>query len=213
MVSSIIFLGAPGCGKGTQASVVQKKLNYLHVSTGDLLRKIVSEESEIGNKLKAILASGALVSDEMVNTIIDDFYSKNSKAEGVILDGYPRNVEQAILLESILKKFDSKITKVFYFEINEEIVIKRITGRYTCSQCNTVYNKYFNTTKMANECDVCHAHEFDQRSDDTEEVVRNRLKIFHESTQPLLEYYKDKLVKINADQSLGEVSAEILENL
>jgi len=213
MLNTIVFLGAPGCGKGTQASIIQKKLGYLHVSTGDLLRQIVTEDSEFAQELKKILSSGDLVSDELVNEIIDDFYSKNMNCKGIILDGYPRNILQAKLLDVMLKKYNSEVTKVIFFELKEDTIIKRIVGRYTCDVCNAVYNKFFNTSKVEGECDICHNHQFNIRSDDTEEVVRNRLKIFHDSTEPLLKFYNDKLVKINADQALDAVSAEILMNL
>lgn len=213
MLDNIVFIGAPGCGKGTQAELLKKEHGYLHVSTGDLFREMITEESEIAKKLKAVLSSGELVSDEMVNSVIDNFYSKNKNAKGMILDGYPRNVEQGKQLESILEKYNAQISKAFYFDIDEDVVIKRVTGRFTCTQCGAIYNEYFNNTKVKDECDTCHSHVFKKRSDDTEEVVKHRLQVFNESTAPLLVYYKDKLVKINADQPLNLVAAEILENL
>ena len=212
-MKNIIFLGAPGCGKGTQASMLSSKMSYIQVSTGDLLREIAKEKTDLGNKTAAILNSGALVSDDLVNQLIEDFYNKNSAAPGVILDGYPRTVEQAKTLELILNSHKCKIDAVFYFNVSEDILVKRITGRYTCANCGAIYNKFFYNTKVSGQCDKCGLKEFKTRGDDTPEIITERLKIFKHSTEALIEYYKDKLIKLDADKVAKDVSEQILEKL
>ena len=213
MPKNIIFFGPPGCGKGTQAELLVDAKKYITVSTGELLRKIVEEESELSRNITSILDKGAFVSDDIVNNLIDNFYSKNKSASGIILDGYPRSVEQAESLESILEKYNTKIDQVFYFNVSEDILLKRITGRYSCVDCGTVYNSFFSDTKKSGECDKCHSVNFDKRSDDSEEVVINRLRIFKSLTSPLLEFYKDKLVKINGEQPANLILESVLSNL
>lgn len=213
MTMNLIFLGPPGCGKGTQAAILEKKLGFLHASTGDLLREITCENSDLASEIKEIITSGSLVTDEKVNEIVESYYYKNKDANGIILDGYPRNAEQAEFLKKLLDSFGKKVDRVFYLDVDEDVVIKRIVGRYSCKNCGAVYNRNYNNTKIENECDVCHNHDFCTRSDDNEEVVKHRLDVYQQSTAPLLEYYKDILIKISADNSLDEVSAMIIKNL
>jgi adenylate kinase len=213
MVENIVFFGPPGCGKGTQAQLLVEAKKYITVSTGELLRKIVDEESELGKNITSTLDEGALVSDEIVNSLIDNFYNENKSATGIILDGYPRSVDQANSLELILEKYKTKIDKVFYFDVSEDTLLKRITGRYTCSECGAIYNRFFSDTKVSGECDKCHSVEFDKRSDDSKEVIVNRLKVFKELTSPLLEFYKDKLVKIDGEQSTNLILESVLSHL
>ncbi len=209
-MKNILFFGPPGCGKGTQASALSNATGYLNVSTGSLFRKIVNENSPLGKKIQEIMGSGALVKDELVNQLIEDFYKKSSSAKGIILDGYPRNIDQANALKLVLQQYNAEVDVVFYFNLEESLLIKRITGRYTCSDCGAIYNSYFKNTKKEDECDICHSHKLIRRSDDSEEVSKNRLKVYKEDSKPLLDYYKDKLVTLDASKPQDLLSKEII---
>lgn len=199
-MANIIFLGAPGSGKGTQAAMVAKKLNIPAISTGDALRAEVAAQSEIGKKAKSCMESGQLVSDEIVIGIIKNRISKSDCDKGFILDGFPRNISQGTALEEMLSSLDKKLDLVFNFDIEEDILVKRICGRFSCKNCKTLYNKFFKAPKNEGVCDECGSKEFESRSDDNEATVKSRLEVYHESTFDLIEYYqkKDLLVSINA---------------
>ncbi|MCT4635601.1 MAG: adenylate kinase [Rickettsiales bacterium] len=213
MLKNVVLLGPPGCGKGTQAALLEEKNKYVKVSTGDLLRKIAKQENALAKNIASTLSQGGLVSDEIVNELIEQFYNNNKDVPGVILDGYPRNVKQAQSLEVILKQYKSVVDVVFYFDLDEEVLVKRITGRYICNDCGEIYNKFFSNDVTINKCGKCHSSNFSQRSDDSEEVVKERLKIYNRSTAPLLEYYKSKLIRIDAEQSVDSISKRIVEYL
>ena len=196
---NIIFLGAPGSGKGTQASLLSSSLNIESISTGDLLRREVEKKSKIGVLAKLQMESGALVSDDVVINIIKEKITTKSCEKGFILDGFPRNINQALKLEEMLENCNKKIDKVFNFEVEEDVLIKRIAGRYTCKKCGAVYNRYFKPTFKEGECDNCGSNEFENRSDDNEVTVKNRLKVYKESSFPLIEYYKKKHLLVSID--------------
>ena len=212
---NIIFLGAPGSGKGTQASLLSVNLSIESISTGDLLRKEVEKKSKIGILAKSQMESGALVSDEVVINIIKEKITTKSCEKGFILDGFPRNINQAVKLEEMLEKHNKKIDKVFSFDIEENVLIKRIAGRYTCKKCGTVYNRYFKPTSKDGECDNCGSNELENRVDDNEETVKNRLKVYKESSFPLIEHYKKKhlLVSIDALKISTLVFEELKSNI
>ena len=212
---NIIFLGAPGSGKGTQASLLSSSLNIESISTGDLLRKEVEKKSEIGILAKSQMESGALVSDDVVINIIKEKITTESCEKGFILDGFPRNINQALKLEEMLENCNKKIDKVFNFEVEEDVLIKRIAGRYTCKKCGAVYNRYFKPTLKDGECDNCGSNELENRIDDNEETVKNRLKVYKESSFPLIEYYKKKhlLVSIDALKISTLVFEELKSNI
>ena len=212
---NIIFLGAPGSGKGTQASLLSASINIESISTGDLLRKEVEKKSKIGVLAKSQMESGALVSDDVVINIIKEKITTKSCENGFILDGFPRNINQALKLEEMLENCNKKIDKVFNFEIEEDVLIKRIAGRYTCKKCGAVYNRYFKPTSKDGECDNCGSNELENRIDDNEETVKNRLKVYKESSFPLIEYYKKKhlLVSIDALKISTLVFEELKSNI
>lgn len=212
-MKNIILLGPPGCGKGTQAEILISKLGFIKISTGELLREVAKRKDEFGVKINSILSKGDLVSNEVVDQLVEDFYASNKDANGVILDGYPRNIIQANSLSNILIKYGQKIDKVFYFDLDEQILVKRIIGRYSCNTCKAIYNSFFQATKVAGICDFCGGFSFSRRSDDSEQVIIDRLTIFKHFISDLLLYYKNNLVKLDADKKVNVISEEMISHL
>lgn len=210
---NLIFLGPPGCGKGTQASFLASNFGYTKLSTGDLLRKISREKTDLGIKISSILSKGEFISDDMVNQLIIDFYKTCDNKSKIILDGFPRNVVQAQELDKILSSYAEQVKIVFFFKLSDSTLIKRITGRYTCSSCEAIYNSFFCPTKNEGVCDTCGGTDFIKRSDDNEQVVKNRLDVYNNYTTPLLSYYENKLVEIDAEQSADDVYQQIVKHL
>lgn len=212
---NIIFLGAPGAGKGTQALMLSKELKIPAISTGEALRKEVQEQSEIGKIAKSYIESGGLVPDEVVVGIIKNRIMQPDCQGGFILDGFPRNISQGEELEKMLNSLDKKIDQVFNFEVSEDILIKRISGRFSCKNCGAVYNRYFKPPLKEGVCDSCNSTEFESRSDDNEETVKNRLVTYHESTAPLTQFYQKKnlLVLISAVKGAPLVFEALIEAL
>lgn len=212
---NIIFLGAPGSGKGTQAAMLAKELNIPAISTGEALRKEVEQQSEIGKLAKSYMESGKLVPDEVVIGIIKNRIAQSDCNKGFILDGFPRNVNQALTLDEMLFSLNKKISKVFNFEVGEEVLIKRISGRFSCKKCATLYNRYFKQPVKEGVCDNCGATEFESRSDDNEAVVKNRLQVYHESTFALIQFYQKNnlLVLVAAVESAPLVFEELITSI
>ena len=210
---NIIFLGAPGSGKGTQAAMLAKELIIPAISTGEVLRKEVERQSEIGKLAKSYMNSGQLVPDEVVVGIIKGRIAEPDCQKGFILDGFPRNMNQAIVLDEMLSSLNKKIEMVFNFEVGEETLIKRISGRFSCKGCGTVYNRYFKLPAKEGVCDNCGADDFESRSDDNEATVKNRLKVYHDSTFELIGYYEKKnlLLSVDAVKSAPLVFGELKE--
>jgi adenylate kinase len=210
---NIIFLGAPGSGKGTQAAMLSKQLKIPAISTGEILRKEVEQQSEIGQLAKSYMDSGKLVPDEVVIDIIKNRITQKDCHSGFILDGFPRNISQAVALDKMLSSLHRKIELVFNFEVGEETIIKRIAGRFSCKNCGAVYNRYFKLPAQEGICDICHSSNFESRSDDNEETIKNRLKVYHQSTFELIEYYKKKnlLSSIDAIKSAPLIFEELIE--
>jgi len=212
---NIILLGCPGAGKGTQAKLIEKKYNIKQISTGDILREEVKKGTELGLKVKEYMDKGELVPDEIVIKIVEKRL-KNCK-NGFILDGFPRTLNQALKLDEILEKLDMKIDAVINIEVSEDEVIRRLAYRRSCRKCGAVYNLIYNPPKNDEICDFCNEPLY-QRDDDKEDVVRRRFKVYKESTEPLINFYKEKgiLYTINGERDVDEVFnsiAEILENI
>ncbi|MBM3579314.1 MAG: adenylate kinase [Alphaproteobacteria bacterium] len=184
---NIIFLGAPGSGKGTQASMLSSELNIPTISTGEALRKEVEQKSEIGNLAKSYMDSGKLVPDEVVVGIVKNRVSQIDCANGFILDGFPRSIPQAEALAKLVR-----IDRVVNFEVSDDVLIKRISGRFSCKACGAVYNRYFHPTTQPGICDKCGGTSFESRADDKEETVAKRLTTYLESTLPLTSFYQKK---------------------
>ncbi len=211
---NFVFLGMPGAGKGTQAKIISKKYDIPHISTGDILREAVANKTELGLKAKKYMDEGALVPDELVVSLVKERISQPDCEKGFILDGFPRNLEQAKILEEMLNGIDKTLDTVFFFSLDEEVVVKRLTARRVCSNCGAVYNMIYNPPKVEGICDIC-GGKLIVRDDDKEETVRNRLKTYNKDTAPLIDYYKEKglLYTIDASLSVENVTKEIEKHI
>jgi len=207
----IVFLGPPGSGKGTQAQLLSKNFSIPHISTGDIFRKIIKtgKPKKLADSIKKYVQSGLLVPDDIV---FKSLFSVIKNKKYYILDGFPRNINQAKLLDEALKK--DGIDKVIYFKVSDKEIIKRLTSRRTCPKCGKVYNIYTLKPKNDNLCDVCKV-ELIIRDDDKLETVKKRLEIYKKDTLPLLDYYKKKklLVTINAEDKIENVYKKMCDVL
>lgn len=187
---NIILLGPPGAGKGTQASRLQDERGMVQLSTGDMLRAAVKEGTPVGLKAKAVMEAGELVSDEIVSGIIGEALDKLSAGTGVIFDGYPRTAAQAESLDEILSARGRKLDHVIELAVDEDALVERITGRFTCAKCGEGYHDTFKQPKVAGTCDQCGSTEFKRRPDDNEETVRTRMAEYRAKTAPILPIYE-----------------------
>ena len=203
MKKRLVFLGPPGAGKGTQAIIISRKYSFERIATGDILREAIAEKSELGLRAKIFMDNGALVPDEVVNGILSARLKKTTN--GFILDGYPRTKEQAEFIGSI-----ADIELVIYFDAPEDLLVQRIINRRICPRCNAVYNLREFPPKVDNRCDL-DGVELVHRSDDTEDVTRQRIRIFWQKTAPLVDYYfhMGLLTKISAWKGTADVTEEI----
>lgn len=208
----IIFLGAPGSGKGTQSKVVAKTLEIPHLSTGDILREAVKQGTEVGKEAKKFMDAGSLVPDEILVGIIKDRTAQQDCEKGYILDGFPRTIVQAEKLEEMTVEAGKKIDKVVCLDIDQEKLVGRLTGRRVCSSCGAEYHLEFKAPKKDGVCDH-DGEELIHRSDDHEDKIRNRLKNYDEQTSPLIKFYEERslLVKIKADGEIAEITERILQ--
>jgi adenylate kinase len=200
----IVLLGAPGSGKGTQAKMMAQKYKVPQISTGDILRAAVAEKTEIGKKVSAIMEAGELVSDDIVIDAVTDRLRANESRRGFVLDGFPRNIPQAQELDTRLGWLGRPLQLVLQFALDNEIVIKRVTGRLSCDECGAIYNRFFSRPNRSGVCDKCGSKQLSHRSDDTEKTVRARLQTYDQDTAPLSAYYKAQH-KLRTIQAGGEV--------
>lgn len=189
---NIILLGPPGAGKGTQASRLEADRGMVQLSTGDMLRAAVAAKTEVGLKAKAVMDAGDLVSDEIVTGILSDRLAEPDIANGFILDGYPRTEAQAESLEKLLASKEMTLDHVIVMDVDEDALVERITGRFSCASCGEGYHDKFKRPKVDGLCDVCGSASFKRRPDDNAETVRNRLAEYHAKTAPILPYYEAK---------------------
>lgn len=208
----LILLGPPGAGKGTQADLVSSQAGVVHVATGDLFRENLKNETEIGKKAKVYMDKGELVPDELTVRMLLDRIDQPDAQKGVLLDGFPRNIDQAKALDSALKDRGQSVDKVLNINVSEDEVVVRLGGRWTCRKCGAVYHQKFSPPKQAGICDKC-GGEIYQRDDDKPETIRNRMVTFRNLTVPLIEYYKKqgKLVDVNGEQDAAAVGRELLK--
>lgn len=199
----IILLGPQGSGKGTQAGLLSKKLNVPKITTGDILRDNEKEGTKLGKLASSYMNKGKLIPDETINKIVEERLNKENCKKGFVLDGYPRNVKQAEMLKKM-----TDIDFVIEIAISDKEAIKRISGRRSC-KCGEVYHISYNPSKVPETCDKCGSRLF-QRDDDKEELVKKRLEIYHKETEPLTEFYKDKHIRIDGEQSIEKVFEDII---
>lgn len=202
----LILLGPPGAGKGTQARMLEEDFGLVQLSTGDLLRAAVAQGTEAGRKAKAVMEAGQLVSDDIVLAILKDRMAQPDVARGVILDGFPRTAAQAEALDALLATAGQKVTAAVSLEVDDEAMVGRVSGRYTCAGCGEGYHDEFKVPAVVGTCDKCGGTEFKRRADDNAETVRERLKAYHAQTAPLIAYYDGKGVLERID-AMGEIPA------
>ena len=210
----IVLLGAPGAGKGTQASVISQKLNLPHLATGDLFRQAVQKGSKLGQTVKGYMDKGLLAPDDVTIQVVSERLNEPDCKNGCLLDGFPRTVEQAKALDKALARRGKALDMGLYIEVMEQELLKRLLGRWICRQCQTPYHEISSPPKVKGKCDKC-GGELYQRADDTEATVRERLKVYFAQTMPVLDYYQKqgKLVKVDGNKQIDEVSRDIVKML
>jgi len=207
----VILFGPPGSGKGTQGKMIAEEIGIPHIATGDIMRQAISDGTELGLKVKEFVGKGLLVPDEIVIQIIEERLKKDDTKNGFILDGFPRTIPQAVALDELFQKINIQNYKVIWLDVPDEEIVKRISGRRTCKNCQAVYNIYFNPPKVDGICDVCGGELF-IREDDKEEKVKKRLEVFREQTLPLIDYYQKKgkkIIKVSGVGSVDEIKGRI----
>jgi adenylate kinase len=211
---NVVMLGPPGAGKGTQAALLAEKLGMPHVASGDLFREALKEQTELGLSAKSYMDRGELVPDEVTVAMIRERLHRPDCDSGVILDGFPRTIEQAEALEGLLAEQSKRIDAALFIDAAEDELVRRLSGRWTCRNCQAVYNIISNPPHEEGRCDVC-GGELYQRADDVPETVRNRIQVYRLQTSPLIDYYRDKelLVSIKSEGGIERVQHKILEAL
>ncbi len=210
---NLIFFGAPGAGKGTMANALKAVHPVAHISTGDLLRDEIKRDTELGRAASEIMKAGKLVPDEIVADMVRARLSQPDCANGFILDGYPRTVPQAHLLDKVLADLGLTLDCVVYLKVADDIILQRLTARVSCKDCKAIYNRLFMPPKQEGICDQC-GGELIQRADDSLETAQNRLKVFYEQTSPLLDLYRERgLVYERAELDLDKATRMLLEEL
>lgn len=212
---NLYLLGLPGAGKGTQASRIQEALNIPHISTGDMFRAAMKNETPLGKKAKSFMDAGDLVPDEVTNGIVAERLDQDDTTDGFLLDGFPRTIPQAEVLEQILSDQDRQLDAAIYIKVDKSILMERLTGRFICSNCGETYHKLYNPPQEDGVCDVCGGTEFHQRDDDKPETVKKRIEVNEEQTNALVDFYQEKgiLRIIDGQQAPDDVFADIQQIL
>ena len=212
---NIILLGAPGAGKGTQAKRIEESFGMVQLSTGDMLRALVASGSDLGKKAKEIMEAGQLMPDDLMIDMISARIDEPDCAKGFILDGFPRTTAQAEALDRMLGEKGLRLDAVVEIKVDEEALVERITGRFTCASCGAGYHDKFQIPKVEGRCDSCGGTEFSRRADDNEETVRSRLEAYRGQTAPILPYYETKgiLQAVDGMAAIDEVTEQLKELL
>ncbi len=197
---NLIFVGAPGAGKGTFSAVLLEKYPLAHISTGDILRGEIKKGTELGREAEGLMKQGKLVPDEIVAGMVKARLAEPDCRNGFILDGFPRTIKQAELLKAALEDLNMPLDAVVYFEVADEILLQRLTARQNCRQCGAIFNKLFMPSKVENVCDSCGGELF-QRPDDSLETAKSRLEVFYSQTSPLIDYYEQAGVLMTIDDT------------
>ena len=207
----LILLGLPGAGKGTQAEHITEYYNIPHISTGDIFRAAIKNETPLGLEAKKYMDAGDLVPDEVTNNIVKERLQEDDVKNGFLLDGYPRTLNQSEALKTNLEDLGRSLDAVIYLNVPTEILMERLTGRYICSNCGATYHKIFNPTKVEGVCDRCGGTEFYQRDDDKPETVKKRIDVNKEQTANLVDFYQAEgvLIEVNGNQDEEKVFADI----
>ena len=210
----LILLGAPGSGKGTQAKNIAEKVGITHVASGDIFRAAATRGDELGKQAKSYMDKGLLVPDEITIKMILERIAAPDCAKGVMLDGFPRTLEQAKALDKALKQKKQAIDRVFYINVTTDELVRRLGGRFICRKCQAPYHKVSSPPKVAGKCDKC-SGELYQRADDTPETVRKRIDVYTKETSPLIDYYKKskKLVEIKGEGNIDDITKNIVAAL
>jgi len=208
---NIILLGPPGAGKGTQAQRLKENYGLMHLSTGDMLRQEIAKGSDLGKQIKETVDSGEFISDAIMIDLLSHVLEQPDYRVGVILDGFPRTERQAAALDVMLKSKKMSVDHVVEIRVDDEALIKRIAGRYMCSECGACYNEFSKKPVEEGLCDVCGSSKFERRADDKEETVRARLKTYRQETMPIIPYYLKKgvLREVNGMLGIDRVSEQI----
>jgi len=212
---NLYLLGLPGAGKGTQASRIQEALDIPHISTGDMFRAAMKNETPLGKKAKGFMDAGDLVPDEVTNGIVAERLDQDDTTDGFLLDGFPRTIPQAEVLEQILSDQNRQLDAAIYIKVDKSILMERLTGRFICSNCGETYHKLYNSPQKDGVCDVCGGTEFHQRDDDKPETVKKRIEVNEEQTNALVDFYQEKgiLRIIDGQQAPDDVFADIQQIL
>ena len=211
----IVLLGPPGSGKGTQAKVLSEKKGWPQLSTGDMLRGAISQGTKLGLEAKTFMDKGELVPDSVVIGLIQERTSATDCQNGYILDGFPRTIAQAQALDELLLSQNKKISGCLYFKIDDQNLVTRLSGRRTCLDCGAMYHITAHLPQKEGVCDSCKGSQLVQRDDDQPEVIQNRLKVYHDQTSPLVDYYdqNSEMVTIDASLTLEEVKNAVWDKL
>lgn len=208
---NLILVGLPGAGKGTQAEQIVDTYHVPHISTGDMFRAAIKNETALGIEAKTFMNKGELVPDEVTNGIVKERLAEADTKDGFLLDGYPRTLNQANVLEGILKDLNKKLDAVIYIDVNKDILMERLTGRIICRSCGATYHKVYNPPKVEGTCDRCGGHDFYQREDDKPETVEKRINVNLESTNTLVDFYSKRNVlhTVNGEDDFEDVFKDI----
>lgn len=215
MQRDLILFGPPGAGKGTQGALLAERYALLRLSTGDVLRDAVRRGTEMGAQARQYMDAGELVPDDVILGIVGDYLAGEARDRGVIFDGFPRTLPQARGLDAVLSELDRPLRAVLVLEVNDETLVKRLSGRRTCGNCGAVYNVHFDPPRQQGRCDAC-GGELMQRPDDDAETVRRRLQIYQEQTAPLVAYYEASPVRVerlDGDRDVEAVQADLVKVL
>ncbi len=210
----IIFLGAPGVGKGTQAAIAARELNLVHIASGDLFRQAAEQKTELGMQAKSYMEKGILVPDEITIRMVLERLSAPDYESGAILDGFPRNLNQAEALDTALAQQAKAIDKVVYIKVGDEELLRRLSGRWVCPSCQAPYHTTNSPPKVEGRCDRC-GSELQKRPDDTTEAIKKRLEVYLAQTAPLIDYYRraGKLLEVDGEGSVNEVEKRVVSAL
>nr|WP_040469737.1 adenylate kinase [Limosilactobacillus ingluviei] len=215
MSMNLVLMGLPGAGKGTQAQYIVKDFDIPHISTGDIFRAAMKNETPMGLQAKQFIDKGELVPDEVTNGIVQERLAQDDVKDGFMLDGFPRNLAQAEALNAMLEADGKKLDAVINIHVDPEVLVDRLSGRYICKECGATYHKLYNQPKVEGTCDVCGSHDFYQRDDDKPATVKNRLAVNIKLNTPLIDFYEKQgcLYQIDGEQDIDKVYQAIKEVL